>query len=639
MPDGALAVLRTHARSLGARSAYQVGRMSYLRKWLLLGGLLGVVAGLGAVVFYAALSFATHVFLGLIVGYKVPTPLAEGAVFGSSHYGRAWLLPLVVALGGLLSGIIVFSLAPEAEGHGTDAAISTVHHNPRGARARTVLVKIVASALTIGSGGSGGREGPTAQISAGFGSLLARVLDLSPGDGRIAVSVGIGSGIGSIFGAPLGGALLSAELLYREDIEVAALIPGIIASIVGYTVFSAFYGFQPLFGVSGSSYRFHEPLQLVWFVVLGVICGFIGLSYAKGFYGGVELFSRLPVKRFLRPAIGGLLVGLIALVIPEVLGTGYGWIQRGLGRSLLSIPLWIVLVLPLAKILATTLSIGSGGSGGIFGPGMVIGAFAGAAVWRLLAPIAPSVPHDPASFVIVGMMACFGSIARAPLAVMIMVAEMTGSFEVIAPAMIAVGIATLIVGQFDDTIYRSQLRRRSDQPGARLAVGLPLLGSISVSSAMGEATFVLSADDDGRDARRRLEREGLDGAPVVDGRGVYVGVCDRRLDETEIGEGTSVGRIADPTTPSITVSASLDAGLEALMTAGRDWIPVLNEGKEVIGILSTGDIVRAHQAAMQSKTIASPHAAIKRVQRQERIEEAKRSELADGVEEAEVGPR
>lgn len=445
--------------------------MSYLHRWLLLGAVLGVVAGLGAVVFYATLKLATHLLLEGLAGYGVPTPVGEGGRLGSTHVGHGWLLPIVVALGGLCSGILVCVFAPEAEGHGTDAAISAVHHDPRGVRVRAVLVKILASALTIGSGGSGGREGPTAQISAGFGSLLARVLDLSPEDSRIAVSVGIGSGIGSIFGAPLGGALLSAELLYREDIEVEALIPGIIASTVGYTVFSAFYGFEPLFGFAAKGYRFHEPLQLVWFVLIGVLCGLVGLLYAKTFHGGAKLLAELPLARVARPALGGLLVGLIALAVPEVLGTGYGWIQRGLGRGLLTLPLWIVLLLPFAKILATTLSIGSGGSGGIFGPGMVIGAFVGAAAWRLLAPIAPDVPHDPGAFVIVAMMACFGSISRAPLAVMLMVAEMTGSFESLAPAMLAVGIAALIVTHFDDTIYRSQPHKRSHLPGANLQRG------------------------------------------------------------------------------------------------------------------------------------------------------------------------
>jgi H+/Cl- antiporter ClcA len=157
-----------------------INRQSYLVKWLILGTLIGITAGLGAVVFYATLVLATHVFLGILVGYKVPTPAGEGNFAGSIHYLRPWALPLVVAGGGLISGLLVFTWAPEAEGHGTDAAIDAVHHHPRGIRIRAVIIKVLASAATIGSGGSGGREGPTAQISAGFGSLLARTFDLSP---------------------------------------------------------------------------------------------------------------------------------------------------------------------------------------------------------------------------------------------------------------------------------------------------------------------------------------------------------------------------------------------------------------------------------------------------------------------------
>ena len=175
-----------------------------------------------------------------------------------------------------------------------------------------------------------------------------------------------------------------------------------------------------------------------------------------------------------------------------MLGTGYGWIQVGLGAQLLHIPLWIVLILPFARIATTGLSIGSGGSGGIFGPGMVIGAFVGAAVWRLLEPVVPSLGHDPAPYVIVGMMACFGSISRAPLAVMLMVAEMTGTLSLIVPAMLAVGLATLIVRRNDDTIYRSQLRSRAESPAHRILTGLPLLAMVTASQAMAPARCVLA---------------------------------------------------------------------------------------------------------------------------------------------------
>jgi len=168
----------------------------------------------------------------------------------------------------------------------------------------------------------------------------------------------------------------------------------------------------------------------------------------------------------IKPALGGLLVGLLALAIPQVLASGYGWAQKAADtETLLSIPLWIVLILPLAKIVATSLSIGTGGSGGIFGPGIVMGAFTGAAIWRLAHDIGlPDVPASPALFVVVGMMACFGSVAHAPLAVMIMVAEMTASFSVVPCAMVAVGIAYLLISRTDVSIYKAQ---RLDREAAR----------------------------------------------------------------------------------------------------------------------------------------------------------------------------
>ena len=200
-------------------------------------------------------------------------------------------------------------------------------------------------------------------------------------------------------------------------------------------------------------------------------------------------------------------MGTLALAIPQVLGTGYGWVQLALGRtSLLHMSLVIVLLLPFARILATGLSIGSGGSGGIFGPGLVIGGFLGAGVWRLLEPFAPGIPHDPATFVIVGMMACFGSISRAPIAVILMVAEMTGSLEVVAPAMIAVGIATLIVRRSDATIYRSQPRTRNDSPAHRLQLGLPLLANVAVSEVMAPLRVVLRAESPATDGLDRTSR-------------------------------------------------------------------------------------------------------------------------------------
>src|ERR671926_383493 len=286
----------------------------YLTRWLLLGTSIGIVAGLGAIAFYLAIDWSTHFFLGELVGYLPPSPVGEGAPV-LRPMQRPWLLPVVVGLGGLLSGLIVFNLAPEAEGHGTDAAIAAIHHRQGRVRARIPPIKLVASAITIGSGGSGGREGPTAQISAGFGSLLGQWLKLKPLDRRIAVAAGMGAGIGAIFRAPLGGALMGAEILYLHDLEVEAIIPALIASIVGYAIYGAYFGFAPIFGAQ-PDLALGAPIQLVYYAALGVLAGLGGILYARVFYGTTGLFHRLRLPVWFKPALGGLLVGGLALVVP-----------------------------------------------------------------------------------------------------------------------------------------------------------------------------------------------------------------------------------------------------------------------------------------------------------------------------------
>jgi chloride channel protein, CIC family len=466
-----LASLRSSASRARQWAGASINRAGYLRKWLTLGIAIGIIAGLGAVVFYLALDYAGRFLLGYLADYHVPQPKGDGGDPGSPGYTRPWAIPLIAFGGALVSALLVAKFAPEAEGHGTDSAIEAVHTDPRAIRGRAIVVKTIASALTIGSGGSAGREGPAAQISAGFGSLLARQLNLSDEDGRVAVSLGIGSGIGAIFGAPLGGAVLAASIVYREDFNYRSLVPGFITSATAYAVFGSFLGFEPMFGSVASEFQFHQPLQLVWFVLLGIVAAGVGYLYAQTFYGTVALTHRMPGGNVLKPAVGGLAVGLLALVLPQILSSGYGWAQKAASHdTLMAIPLWIVLVLPVAKIVATSLSIGSGGSGGIFGPGIVIGGFTGAAIWRLGELVhAPGLPDNPGVFVVVGMMACFGSVAHAPLAVMIMVAEMTASFSVVPCAMVAVGIAYLLISRTGVSIYRAQRLNRETAEAERRA--------------------------------------------------------------------------------------------------------------------------------------------------------------------------
>jgi chloride channel protein, CIC family len=602
MPPAIRTVLQSGGQRLvrlgrGAQSGSDFEGSQYLLKWMILGLLVGLVAGVGAIVFANAIEISTRFFLGDLVGYLPPAPVGEGEPVRHA-IGRPWLLPVIVAAGGLISGLIVYWLAPEAKGHGTDAAIAAIHHRGGRLRARIPPIKLVASAITIGSGGSGGREGPAAQISAGFGSVLGQWLNLSPQDRRILVAAGMGAGIGAIFRAPLGGAVMAVEILYIHDVEFEALIPSLIASIVGYSVFGAVEGFEPIFG-SQPNLGLDHPVALLYYALLGIVCGLGGLLYARVFYGTERLFDRVRAPAWLKPAIGGLLVGLIGIWVHGALHTGYGWVQISMSDELLTLPLWIVIALPFAKILATSLSIGSGGSAGIFGPGMVIGAMFGATFWRLGHDVLPRMPDSPAPFVIVGMMALFGGIAHAPLAVMLMVAEMTGNLSLLAPAMVAVALSTAMVG--NNTIYTSQLPNRASSPAHRMQFSFPLLSTLLARDAMTPIKAVVY-DDDPVQALADDVRAGRSDEPIAVFRrdGKFAGLLTPALIGSVSASGietTRAGALMELIDQPLAPDTALDVALERLSEAGIAWLPVVDEG-HAVGQLSAANIMTEYRASL-----------------------------------------
>lgn len=561
-----------------------VNALPYYQKWLVMGILIGIAAGIGAIIFYFALQYTSNLFLTDFVGTTVPNPVGEGGVAGYTYYtAYYYLIPVAAVIGGLIAGIIIYTFAPESEGHGTDTAISAFHNNDGKILRRTPIVKTIASAITIGSGGSGGREGPTALIAAGIGSWISDVFKLSDRDRRIAVLVGIGAGIGTIFKAPMGGAILAIEVPYLADFETGAIFPAVIASAVGYTIFGSMVGFQPLFGYYIGTF---DPSRLPLYALLGLITGLAAIAYVKTFYKLTDRFKSMKIPNHFKPAIGGLTTGLIGLLFPEVLATGYGWVQILINGSFNLLPtfglplLAILILLPIAKMVATSFSIGSGGSGGVFGPGMVIGASIGAAAGFVFHALVPSLAPNVAPFVIVGMLAFFGAAGKVPISVLIMITEMTGSLQLLPAAMTAVVFSYVVSGQ--KSIYRSQRPHRIPNTMKLAKVKLSRIKSDSIS---------VSVDSRPRAVLAKMKKLNMYALPVVRGR-KFVGIVYRSaltgyrgyiIEPLVVEDITPLGPYSDA-----------EEALELMMTKNATWVPV-SSGDKYIGLITLSSIMKEYE--------------------------------------------
>ena len=423
------------------------------------------MGGLAAQIFVWLLTLGEKLLIVGIAGYVAPQPGIPDPSPALGPWGL-WLIPVATTLGGLLSGILVYSLAPEAEGHGTDAAVEAFHFKGGHIRPIVPAVKAIASAITIGSGGAAGREGPTAQISVGVSSILADFLRLSDEERRLLVLAGMAAGLAAIFKSPLGMAIFAVEILYAGmAFETEALIYTVIASVIAYAVNGLFAGWQPIFLFS-ATVHFTRPIALVGYTILGIIAGCVGAIEPTIFYGVRDFFKRLPIPNHVKPAIGGLLMGLLAVVFPQTLSTGYGWVQKAMTGGYIG---WSLIFLALMKIVAMSLTISSGGSGGVFGPNVYIGGMVGAWVAFVVDHFLPGAQLDPSAFAVVGMAAVFAGTARVPIATLVMVSEMTGGYGLIVPSMLATAIAFVVqrtLGSYFPypRLYESQVELRKDSP-------------------------------------------------------------------------------------------------------------------------------------------------------------------------------
>jgi CIC family chloride channel protein len=436
---------------------------------------LGVAGAFFAQLFTTLLRWMDRLMLWGIAGYHPPgLPNEGGSPVEIIGPHGLWLVPVSTALGGLIVGLLAARFAPEAEGHGTDAVIRAFHRTDGEMRARIPFVKLIASAITIGSGGSAGREGPMALITGGIGSVYATVTGRTGEERRILLLVGMAAGLSAIFRSPIGAALLAVEILYADmEFEPGALLYTALGAIVAYAVNGMFVGWQPLFRFANMADQVPGTLDHGWYVLLGIAAGLLATVTPAIFYGTHQWFQRLPVKPFLKPAIGGLLMGLLAIAVPKVIGGGYGWMQQAIDGQL---ALGVLALLVVAKVVAMSLSVGSGGSGGVFAPTLFAGAMLGGA-FAALAHL------PPAPFVVVGMAAVFAGAAHVPIATMMMVTEMTGGYTLLVPATLAVILSYLVQRRLSRhvkfrSMYEAQVESSADSPAHHehhLAIALQIL--------------------------------------------------------------------------------------------------------------------------------------------------------------------
>lgn len=563
-------------------------------KWVIVGIFIGIIAGFGALALYFGIKLVTEYMLVGLTGFTPPVSGASGGVpnYVIGHF-RMFLIPVSLVLGGLISGFIVYRFAPEAEGHGTDAAIKAFHENNGKIRRRIPIVKMVASAVTIGSGGSAGREGPTAQIAAGFGSFVADTFKMSDHDRRIAMAAGIGAGIGSIFMAPLGGALLSTEILYRHDFEVEALIPSIIASVVGYSIFAYPFHYVPLFTIpQGTLLGFSHPEGLLVYTAVGILAGLGGILYVKVFYGIQKLFSRMKrVSKYFRPAIGALVVGIIAMFFPEVLGLGYGWVQQIFYNNLVLLPLYLLIILFFLKIVATSFTIGSGGSGGVFAPGIVTGAFLGAAIGIVIHPFFPFL--NVTEITIVSMIAFFGGVSKAPISVLIMGTEMTGGFALFLPLMLSTTVAYFVSGM-KNSIYSAQVDDRSSSPAHKLEYDRPIMDDILVKDAVKTNYLSVSPESTLKEAAEVIKKTLTNSVMVKDGSKL-AGLLSIEDIPKDVDQSTSLVKDYMNTDPmTISPEENIHNALDILTKVPNGKLIVTGDGGVVIGTIGFSEIADAY---------------------------------------------
>jgi len=568
----------------------------------------GAAAGLLAAAFFWALAMGEELCLELLAGY---TPLrAAGEMEGKIGHTipfRPWMLVFLPAAGALIGSLLTRKLAPECEGAGEDAVISSFHEDTQRFGWRVIWVKPLATVATLATGGSGGREGPVAQIGAAVGTTLARYFRLSERERRILLVAGSAAGVAAVFRTPLGASLLAVEVLYRDDFEADALVPSVLASVVAYSVFISLFGEATLFATA-PDYPF-IPGQLPLYGLLAVVLAIAAAAYVRTLRAVARLSGRLPA--WSRAAVGGLVVGAMAttailLFSPGlglgILGGGYGaaqvaitgadWLPEGGGG------VQVLLALAVAKLVASSCTIGTRGSAGVFGPSLAIGALVGGAFGRLLQLVLDNPDIDPGAFALVGMGTFWGGVAHAPLAALVIVCEMCGSYDLLVLLMLAGGIAFVVLRRF--TIYPSQRNSKRDSE-AHPKNPLRLLQQVTVGGVMARGRPFVSFGPGTpmtQVVREVAEQTWQSSFPIVNDDGTFIGLITpealRILAAEHDIEPWTVA--VDAMSPPVMARQGEDlrAVSERFIESGLRELPVVDGEDRIVGMIDEAEIAKTY---------------------------------------------
>ena len=556
--------------------------------------LVGAGAGAGAVAFrYMILGF-TYLFTGhddySSAGHAV-NPLAPGL--------GIWFLVAVPVIGGLIYGPLVSRFAPEARGHGVPEVMFAVNRLGGRMRPQVPAVKSLASALCIGSGGSVGREGPIVQIGSALGSVMGQLMRVSETHLRLLVACGAAGGISATFNAPIAGVFFALELILR-NFETRSFGLVVLSSVTADAIGRAAFGSHPF--LSLPAFDFSSPLELLLYAGLGVLATGVGLAFVRVLYAGEDIADRMWTGRpdWLRPAAGGVLLGLLLLAVPQMYGVGYPVLQWAVAGHYVVLALLGLLV---AKILATSLTMWIGGSGGVFAPSLFMGAMLGSAYGALAHHLMPHLAAAAGAYGLVGMGAVFAAAARAPITAVLIIFELTGDYRIILPLMFAIVVATALSNALTgDTIYTLKLRRRGIDIDAARPVGL--MGQITVAEAMGALPRRLSPEEPLNALISRFTAERADALPVIDDDGKLLGIVAAVDVEQAIGQGRGESgelwamelmRAA----PDLRVDETLEDAARTLAGTDEEGLPVLAaQGEQVVGWLTHRRLLRAYRARM-----------------------------------------